>query len=84
MGSVLALDGGGSHWLRYGSARNRIVSMQVVLADGSVIYAEPTPVTRPAVDAPAEANGSGQRAALVSRLADLLTRVLRGLLSKRS
>lgn len=39
MGSVLALNGSGSHWLRYGSARDTVVSMQVVLADGSVIEA---------------------------------------------
>ena len=36
MGSVLALDGSGSHWLQYGSARDHIESMQVVLADGEV------------------------------------------------
>src|SRR5688500_2257063 len=39
MGSVLALDGAGSHWLKYGSARRHIVNMQVVLADGAVIEA---------------------------------------------
>lgn len=37
MGSVLALNGAGSHWLRYGSARDRVESMQVVLADGSLV-----------------------------------------------
>ena len=47
MGSVLALDGGGSHWLRYGSARGRVVSMQVVLADGQVIQADKTPIAAP-------------------------------------
>ena len=39
MGSVLALDGSGSHWLRYGSAGDAVVSLQVVLADGSVMEA---------------------------------------------
>ena len=44
MGSVLALDAAGSHWLRYGSARSKVVSMQVVLADGTVLEAGRTPV----------------------------------------
>src|SRR5947208_3979102 len=39
MGSVLALDNSGSNWLRHGSARNHVVGMQVVLADGEVLEA---------------------------------------------
>lgn len=35
LGSVLALDGAGSRWMKYGSARGRVESLQVVLADGS-------------------------------------------------
>lgn len=35
LGSVVALDAGGSHWLRYGSARRHIRSLEVVLADGT-------------------------------------------------
>ncbi|MGH7194690.1 MAG: FAD-binding oxidoreductase, partial [Candidatus Saccharimonadales bacterium] len=37
MGSVVALDGCGSHWLKYGSARRHVRSLQVVLADGGMI-----------------------------------------------
>ena len=37
MGSVLAIDASGSHWLRYGSTRHCVQSLQVVLADGSLI-----------------------------------------------
>ncbi len=78
MGSVLALDGGGSHWLRYGSARSRVVSMQVVLADGQVIQAERTPVVAPRVDpapgSPESPASETTRAELVGRLANLLTR----------
>jgi FAD/FMN-containing dehydrogenase len=33
MGSVLALDNSGSNWLRYGSARRHVLSLQVVLDD---------------------------------------------------
>lgn len=45
MGSVLALDAAGSHWLRYGSARSKVVSMQVVLADGTLLEARRCPVS---------------------------------------
>lgn len=67
MGSVLALDGAGSHWLRYGSARNHIVRMQVVLADGRVVECGPTPV------AP-HAEGEPPSAELARRLAELIDR----------
>lgn len=69
MGSVLSLDGGGSHWLKYGSARGRIERMQVVLADGAVIEAERVPV-----NGEATSNGSPRRAEVVRRLTDLLQR----------
>lgn len=34
MGSAMALDASGSHWLKYGSVRDNVVSLQVVTADG--------------------------------------------------
>lgn len=37
MGSVVAIDAGGSHWPRYGSARRHVEELQIVLADGSVL-----------------------------------------------
>jgi Fe-S oxidoreductase/FAD/FMN-containing dehydrogenase len=51
MGSVIALDGSGSHWLVYGSTRRHVRELEVVLADGSVVrlgrHALPeSPVTR--------------------------------------
>jgi FAD/FMN-containing dehydrogenase/Fe-S oxidoreductase len=36
IGSVIAIDSGGSHWPRYGSARGHVAELQIVLADGSV------------------------------------------------
>jgi len=36
MGSVVALDGAGSHWPVYGSARKHVVSLQGVLASGEL------------------------------------------------
>lgn len=79
MGSVLALDGGGSHWLAYGSARDRVVSLQVVLADGQVVQAGPTPVATTASngqdeDSSLDAQGMKRRSELVGRLANLATR----------
>lgn len=69
MGSVLALDGSGSHWPQYGSARGRVVSMQVVLADGEVIEACKVPV-----DEQAGGGASTRRRDIVRRLTDLLQR----------
>ncbi len=37
MGSVVAIDAGGSHWPRYGSARRHVEELQIVLADGMMI-----------------------------------------------
>ena len=36
MGSVVAIDAAGSHWPRYGSARQQVQSLKVVLANGEV------------------------------------------------
>jgi len=37
MGSVIALDAAGSHWPAYGSARQHIESLEVVLASGDLV-----------------------------------------------
>ena len=37
MGSVLALDNSGSHWLKYRSPRFHVEELEVVLADGSLL-----------------------------------------------
>ncbi|HEV3342225.1 MAG TPA: anaerobic glycerol-3-phosphate dehydrogenase subunit C [Pirellulales bacterium] len=44
MGSVVALDGCGSHWLKYGSARRHVRRLEVVLADGSLLSAGQEPL----------------------------------------
>lgn len=69
MGSVLALDASGTHWLRYGSARQHVVSMQVVLADGQVVEVGQHPIPDAQADAPL---GPAQQ--LVRRLAELIRR----------
>src|SRR5262249_53427986 len=35
MGSVIALDAAGSHWRKYGSTRQHVESLKIVLADGT-------------------------------------------------
>ncbi len=69
MGSVLALNTSGSQWLRYGSARDHVVNLQITLADGTEMEAGWHKVTDdPAVDP------HPQRRQLVRRLAELLER----------
>ena len=69
MGSVLALDNSGSNWLRHGSARKHVVSMQVVLADGETMEVGRHPVT----DDP-HRDPNPRRRDLVRRLAELIDR----------
>src|SRR2546423_12695600 len=69
IGSVLALDNSGSNWLRYGSARRHIVSMQVVLADGETMEVGRHPVT----DDP-HRDPDPRRRDLVRRVAELIER----------
>lgn len=79
MGSVLALDGSGSHWLRYGSARGRVESMQVVLADGTLMDVRPQPIPaapRPDPFRPGESDATDpartRANSLLRRLADVI------------
>lgn len=37
VGSMLAIDGAGSHWLKYGSPSRHILGLQVVLANGQIL-----------------------------------------------
>ncbi len=70
MGSVIALDGAGSHWLQYGSAGDAIVSLQLVLADGSVVEAGTHAVDEAASEDPHVA----RRQALVRDIANVVNR----------
>jgi anaerobic glycerol-3-phosphate dehydrogenase C subunit len=45
LGGCIAVDSGGSHWLKHGSVRRHVVSLQVVLADGSVMELGNEPVS---------------------------------------
>ncbi len=68
MGSVLAIDAGGSHWLKYGSARRHVQSLQLVLADGQVIEAGREPLSGEHFDS------QSRRGRLVTQLSELIMR----------
>jgi FAD/FMN-containing dehydrogenase/Fe-S oxidoreductase len=72
LGGVIAVDSGGSHWRRYGSARRHVESLKVVLADGEVLEVGRHPV------AAANGNGSAEAdprlAQLVQSIAGLIQR----------
>ncbi len=76
MGSVLAIDGAGSHWLKYGSARRHVLGMQVVLADGAVVDVgrEPLRVRGAPAGPPAKRQLVEQLAALLSRHQEVIRR----------
>ena len=49
MGSVIAVNGAGARWPRFGSTRQHVLSLQVVLADGTLLElgSEPRPGPHP-------------------------------------
>lgn len=72
LGSVIALDAAGSHWLLHGSARDHIVSLEVVLADGTLLeIAKEDLDTDPPPDEAALADR--RRHQLVSQVGNILT-----------
>src|ERR1700757_4668992 len=52
MGSVVAIDASGSHWLHYGSARRHVISLQVVLSDGTLLEVGREPLAAALPDMP--------------------------------
>lgn len=66
MGSVVALDASGSHWMQYGSARDHVEHVQVVLANGEVIEARNVDLKSASI------NATEYR--LAERVADLVER----------
>lgn len=67
MGGVISIDGAGSHWLKYGSARRHVLSLQIVLADGEVME-----VGREPLHGAASQDPHPRKRELVDRLARLL------------
>jgi FAD/FMN-containing dehydrogenase/Fe-S oxidoreductase len=76
MGSVIAIDASGSHWLQYGSARRHVESLQVVLSDGTVMELgrEPLIPTSGETLDPRKRELIGQVADLLSQNSELIAR----------
>jgi FAD/FMN-containing dehydrogenase/Fe-S oxidoreductase len=72
MGSVVAIDAGGSHWLKYGSARRHVRSLQVVLANGEVVQFGQHTITPPTETSDAAAVLAHQVAALIEANTELI------------
>jgi FAD/FMN-containing dehydrogenase/Fe-S oxidoreductase len=70
MGSVVAIDAGGSHWPRYGSARRHVEELQIVLADGTALR-----VGRHAVEQPLPGGDGEQIEPPQQRLRQLVSSV---------
>jgi anaerobic glycerol-3-phosphate dehydrogenase C subunit len=69
MGSVVAIDASGSHWLKYGSARRHVLALQIVLADGTAMEVGREPLVDGQSTAP-----EGRKRDLINQLVDLLAR----------
>lgn len=69
LGGVIGVDSGGSHWLRYGSARGRVRELEVVLGDGRVMRVGDEPLTVGRSQDPNE-----EKREFVNRVADLIAR----------
>lgn len=56
IGGVLAMNSSGSHWLRYGAARDAVLRLQVVLPNGEVaeIHSASNTSVKPALSEPVE------------------------------
>lgn len=67
IGSMLAVNGAGSHWLKYGTARKHLLSMKVVLADGTLLEIGREPLSQGQSEDP-----NPRKRELVQQLADLL------------
>jgi FAD/FMN-containing dehydrogenase len=71
MGSVIAIDASGSHWLQYGSARRHVESLQVVLSDGTVMEVGREPLVSTNKNGEGE-TGYVRKRTLVTQVSDLL------------
>ena len=67
IGGMLAIDAAGSRWLKYGSMRRHVESLQIVLADGQVLEVGREPLT-----GGMSTSSIPRKQALVNQLAALL------------
>ena len=69
VGGVIGIDGAGSHWLKYGSARQHVLSLQVVTADGETLEVGREPIAEGQ-----SSDANPRKRQLVERLHRLLAR----------
>lgn len=77
MGSVIAVGGSGSRWLRYGAPRESLLGLRIVLADGSVLDVGREPLGETSGQTPDEPSAQtphARKRQLVDELARLLRR----------
>jgi len=67
MGSMIAIDASGSRWLKYGSVRRHVESLQVVLADGQVMEFGREPIV-----SGASIDSNPRKRELINRLSSIL------------
>ena len=67
MGSVVAIDASGAHWLRYGAARDNVRQLRIILADGSEMEVGREPLFH---DVSQDSDPAKRE--LINQLADLL------------
>ena len=67
IGSMIAIDASGSRWLKYGSVRRHVRSLQVVLADGQVMEFGREPMV-----AGASIDSNPRKRELINRLSAIL------------
>ncbi len=69
VGGAIGIDGAGPHWLKYGSARRHLLSLQVVTADGEMLE-----VGREPVAGGRSSDANPRKRQLIERLHPLLAR----------
>ena len=67
IGSMIAIDASGSRWLKYGSVRRHVQSLQVVMADGQVMEFGREPIV-----AGASIDSNPRKRELINRLSAIL------------
>jgi FAD/FMN-containing dehydrogenase/Fe-S oxidoreductase len=83
MGSVVAIDAGGSHWPRYGSARQHVEELQVVLADGTDLRVARHSISHASNGAPQNGENAKRIESLVDSVAGLIKRHTRTIEDRR-
>ncbi len=74
VGSMMAIDAAGSHWLKHGSTRRHVQSLQAALADGHVLELgrEPLVAGRSTSEIPQKRDLVNRLAALLAEKAELI------------